>query len=69
MLPDCKYKQTVVDFLIGEEAFDWSGLSVVAPGYTSVYTWQAVVGDDAPTVAWEKGQVWRVEQVRMYVEW
>ena len=65
LLPECKYKLTVVDLLVGEEAFDWSGSTLVDPGYTSVYTWQAVVTDDAPSVTWEKGQVWGVEQVHM----
>ena len=58
---------TVVDFVIGEERFEWSGSTLVSPGYTAVYTWQALQSDDTPTVSFEKGQVWSVEQVSTVV--
>ncbi len=67
LLPECKYKLTVVEFLVGEEMFEWSGSTLVSPGYTAVYTWQALLEDEAPSIKWEKGQRWNVEQVSLRV--
>ena len=62
LLPDCKYKSTEVRFLIGSEEFTWSGCTSDSPGYTEVYTWHAIQGDETPKV-FETSQVWEVHQV------
>lgn len=65
LLPECKYKKTTVDFVIGDETFKWSGSTLVSAGYTSVYTWHALEEEEsAGSVQFEKGQAWEVEQVR-----
>ncbi len=60
--PDCKYKQTQVDFALGREAFSWSGLTPVSPGYTAIYSWHAIESSES-TVKFEKGQRLEVAQV------
>lgn len=48
---------------MGEEEFVWSGSTVLSPGYTAVYEWHAIEGEQVP-VECVKGQTWDVEQVR-----
>lgn len=63
LLPDCKYKSTEAMFSVGREEFTWSGSTSDSPGYTEVYTWHAIQGDESPK-AFEKGQVWEINQVQ-----
>ena len=60
--PDCKFKATQVDFVLGREQFGWSGLTPVSPGYTEVYSWHAVESAES-AARFEKGQSWDVDQV------
>ena len=60
--PDCKYKATQVDFVLGREQFSWSGLTPVSPGYTEVYSWHAIESAES-AARFEKGQSWDVHQV------
>ncbi|XP_064393121.1 DNA topoisomerase 3-beta-1-like [Halichondria panicea] len=62
--PDCKYKQTQVDFALGREAFSWSGLTPVSPGYTAIYSWHAIESSES-TVKFEKGQCLEVAQLKL----
>lgn len=64
LFPDCKYQSTEVSILIGNEEFTWSGSTPDSPGYTQVYTWHAIQGDESPK-QFEKGQVWEVSQVHI----
>ena len=64
LFPDCKYKSTEVKFLIGSEEFTWSGSTSDSPGYTQVYTWHAIQGDESPKL-FETNQVWDVHQVQL----
>ena len=53
-MPDCKYETTTVVFSIGDEKFTTHASRVIDPGYTRVFTWQAIGGDsnsdDGPDV-------------------
>lgn len=44
-----------VQLSLGRETFQWSGVTPVSPGFTEVYTWQAIHGTETH-ISWEKGQ-------------
>nr|CDS23493.1 DNA topoisomerase 3 beta 1 [Echinococcus granulosus] len=54
LMPDCKYETTTVVLSIGEEKFITRASRVLEPGYTRVFTWQAIGRDiddgDGPDV-------------------
>lgn len=66
-MPECRYKLTEVDLLIGKEEFHWSGTTPTSPGFTAVYPWQEVNRLET-NVEWNEGQCWVVEQVIMWRE-
>ncbi|VDL58869.1 unnamed protein product [Hymenolepis diminuta] len=41
-MPDCKYETTTVVLSIGDEKFTTRASRVIDPGYTRIFTWQAV---------------------------
>lgn len=43
---NCKYEQTTVTVMIGEEEFSFSGKKVTDPGFTDVMTWQAIPAEE-----------------------
>ncbi|VDD75726.1 unnamed protein product [Mesocestoides corti] len=48
LMPDCKYETTTVVFAIGDEKFTASCSRVLDPGFTRIFTWQAVEEDPLP---------------------
>ncbi|VUZ53848.1 unnamed protein product, partial [Hymenolepis diminuta] len=42
LMPDCKYETTTVVLSIGDEKFTTRASRVIDPGYTRIFTWQAV---------------------------
>ncbi|VDK31961.1 unnamed protein product [Taenia asiatica] len=54
LMPDCRYETTTVVLNIGEEKFITRASHVLDPGYTRVFTWQAIGRDcddgDGPNV-------------------
>ena len=63
LFPDCKYKQTDVEFVFGEESFHWSGNTLVDPGFTLINTWQAIGSAPQTSAQFVKGQEWNIVQV------
>ena len=61
-MPECKYKHTEVDLQLGRERFQWTGNTIISPGFTALCVWMAVGGPEV-TVEFEKGQKWAIDQV------
>ncbi len=47
-MPDCKYETTTVEVSIGDEKFTTSCSRVLEPGFTRIFTWQAVEETQLP---------------------
>lgn len=52
-MPDCKYETTTVVLSIGDEKFTTRASRVIDPGYTRIFTWQAI---GSTTTAVTEGQ-------------
>ena len=64
LYPECKYRQTDVEFSIGNESFFWSGSKVISPGFTAIATWQAIAGLESK-INLVHGQSWDVEELKL----
>jgi DNA topoisomerase-3 len=64
LYPECKYKQTEVKYTVGGELFQWSGVTLIDPGYTEVITWQSMARESIEPGSFREGDEWKVEKVR-----
>ena len=62
LLPPCTYKLTDVTFAAGEEGFQWGGVTVTSPGFTSAMPWKAIDTVECPA-AFRKGDLWEMKEV------
>lgn len=62
--PDCKYLQTKIEFLAGEEAMSCSGKTPIDPGFTSVMPWMAIQADESVPCL-EKGATCKIFEVKV----
>ena len=62
LMPPCTYRQTDVTFSTGEEGFQWSGVAVTSPGFTSAMPWKKVDAVEC-SAAIRKGDSWEMKEV------
>lgn len=62
---DCKYEQTTVHLLIGDEKFSKTGCIVLDPGFTEVMPWLAMANDERLPASIKTGDEFLIGETRL----